>query len=130
MLREKIKYTDYDGVERTETFYFNLNEAELTELDLTTEGGMKNLIERIIDAQDQKTVIELFKRFIMLSYGEKSPDGKRFMKSPELSKAFAETEAYNVLFMRLFQEEGAAAAFFNAIIVTDKTNNPPPVRTN
>ena len=119
MLKKRIEYVDYDGNERAEDFYFNLTKAEITELELSTEGGLQNMIEKIIDAKDTPQIIQFFKKIILLSYGEKSPDGRRFIKSKELSDEFTQTEAYSELFMELATDDKAAAAFVNSIIPKD-----------
>jgi hypothetical protein len=116
MLKKVIKYVDYDGNERNETFFFNLNKAEITELELGVSGGLVQAIQKIVEAQDSPKIISLFKEIILKSYGEKSPDGKRFIKSEELSTAFSQTEAFSELFMDLATDAEAAAAFINAIV--------------
>lgn len=116
MLTKKIKYVDFDGVERTETFYFYLSKTELTKLQLTYPGGFAEHIESVIDAKDQAKMISLFEEIIDLSYGEKSEDGKRLMKSPQLAKAFKETPAYDELFMELVTNEEAASNFVNGMM--------------
>lgn len=116
MLKKRIKYIDYDGNEREEDFYFNLSKAELVELELSTEGGLQQLIQKITDTQDMPKLIDLFKRLILLSYGEKSENGKRFIKSKELSEAFTQTEAYSELFMELATDDKAASDFVNGVI--------------
>ena len=116
MLKKKITYEDYDGNQRTEDFYFNLNKAELTEMEMSHDGGLIKMIENIVAAQDNKRVIEVFKDLILRAHGEKSPDGKRFKKSQEISDAFAQSEAYSVMFMELATDEKAAADFVNGIV--------------
>lgn len=116
MLKKRIKYVDYNNTEREEDFYFNLNKAELAEMELSTEGGLQNWIEKVVDAQDMPQLIELFKMLILKSYGEKSGDGKRFIKNDKLSEEFSQTEAYAELFMELATDEKAAADFVNGII--------------
>lgn len=116
MLKKTITYTDYKGKERTEDFYFNLSKAELMEMELTTDGGMSDHIERIIKAQNQPEIVKIFKELLLKAYGEKSEDGRRFIKSAELSEAFAQTEAYSDLFMELSSDADKAAEFFNSII--------------
>ena len=116
MLKKTITYTDYDDVERTESFYFNLSQAEVTEMEMSTEGGLGKLIEKIVAQQDTKFIIKLFKEIILKAYGEKSADGKRFIKSEEISRAFSQTEAYSKLFMELATDAEAAAVFVNGII--------------
>lgn len=116
MLKKPIKYTDYDGRERNETFYFYLNKAELMEMELGVDGGMQQMIQLIIDKQDIPKIMDAFKRIILKSYGEKSPDGRRFIKSKELSEAFSQTEAYSNLYMELVTDANAAAAFINSIV--------------
>lgn len=119
MLKKLIKYTDYNGKERAENFYFYLNKAELMEMELGTVGGMQNLIQLIIDKQDIPEIVKAFKMIILKSYGEKSADGVRFIKSEELSNAFSQTEAYSNLYMELISDAKAAAAFINGIVPAD-----------
>lgn len=121
MLTKAITYTDYNGVERTENFMFNFNKAELLKMDLFTVGGLRQMVERIVSTQDIPSLMKLFDEFILKAYGEKSADGKRFVKSEELSKAFSETEAYSTLFMSFFDENGAeeASKFLRAVIPAD-----------
>lgn len=116
MLKKRIKYVDYDGNEREEDFYFNLSKAEIAEMELSTEGGIEKMIRRIVEAKDVKRIAEIFKSIIFKAYGEKSADGKRFMKSEELSIAFSQTEAYSELYVELATDADAAAAFVNGII--------------
>ena len=122
MLKERINYQDYNGVERSEDFYFNLTEAETMEMEMLQTGGMAEYIQRIIDAQNVPEVITIFKELILKAYGEKSLDGRRFVKSKELSEAFSQTEAYSKLFMKLSTDSNAAAAFINGIIPNKKAN--------
>lgn len=123
MLKKTITYTDYDGVERTEDFFFNLTKAEVAEMELSNYGGMERLIQQISMTQDRKRLVELFKDIILKSYGEKSPDGRRFVKSKELSEAFSQTEAYSELFMQLATDAEAASKFINGVLpqTTDAT---------
>lgn len=116
MLKKKITYVDYNGVERTEEFLFNLTQAEVTEMELSTPGGLVETINKIVESKDGKEIISLFKEIILKSYGEKSPDGRRFVKSKELSDAFSQTEAYSILFMELATNAELSAAFVNAIV--------------
>ena len=116
MVVKKIKYVDFNGVEREEEFMFNLTEAEITEMELTTDGGLSDSIKKIIAAQDTPQIIETFKMLLLKSYGEKSADGRRFIKSEELSKEFTQTNAYSQLFMELAYDDNAAIAFINGII--------------
>ena len=101
MLKKTINYTDYNGMERKEDFYFNLNKAEVAEMELSTEGGLAEMIQKIVSSKDTPSIVKIFKDLILKAYGEKTPDGKRFVKSKELSDAFAQTEAYSELFMEL-----------------------------
>ena len=116
MLKKTIKYEDYNGVKREENFYFNLSKVELTEMEFGTEGGYADMVEKIVKAMDQPAILRVFKDLILKSYGEKSADGKRFVKSPEISLAFSQTEAYNELFMELMSDTDAAIKFFNGIL--------------
>ena len=123
MLKKTIKYTDYDGNEREEDFYFNLNKAEVTEMELSKEGGMSEYIKKISAAQNAPELIKLFKEIIMKSYGEKSLDGKRFIKNKELTEAFIQTEAYSELFVELASNADEAVKFINGIMPKNMTAN-------
>lgn len=116
MLTKQITYTDFFGVERTETFYFNLSQSELVEMQFGTAGGLGEMIQKVVDAKDQQTIIKVFRELILKSYGEVSPDGRRLMKSDEISKAFSETNAYDKLYMELSTDDIAAADFINGIV--------------
>ena len=104
---------------------FNLTKAEVTELNLTTEGGLQAVIQKIIDSKDVPEITRWFKKIIMMAYGEKSADGRRFIKSPELTEDFLQTEAYSELFIELLTDENAAAAFVNGIVPKDNKSNIP-----
>ncbi len=107
MLRKMITYTDYNNKSRTEAFYFNLSKAELVEMEMTTEGGMEAFLQSIAETKDNRELFKLFKTMIEKSYGIKSPDGKRFMKSPEISASFMQTEAYTALLLELMGDDSA-----------------------
>lgn len=122
MLKETIKYTDYNGVEREEDFYFNLTEAELAEMELGVEGGLTAMIDKIVKAQSLPELIKVFKDIILRSYGEKSPDGRRFIKNEEVREAFSQTEAYSILFMKLANDDIAAANFVKGILPKERAS--------
>lgn len=123
MLTKKIKYTDYNGTEREETFCFNLTKAELMEMEMSTSGGLAEMIQNIVQTQDAPAIIKVFKDLVLKAYGEKSPDGKRFMKVNDagvpLSIGFSQTEAYSQLFMELATDADKAAEFINGIVPKD-----------
>lgn len=123
MRKETITYTDYNNVTRTEDFFFNLNEAELTALQYGVDGGLKEMLERIVKSNDNKQIMACFHELIAKSYGEKSPDGRRFIKSEELSEAFMQTEAYNELTLRFMTDANYSAEFINDVLadVTKRT---------
>jgi hypothetical protein len=116
MLKKTIKYTDYNGVERTEDFHFNLTKAELMEMELSTTGGLTETIQSIVQAQDTPSIIKIFKKLVLDAYGQKSADGRRFIKNDELKAEFEQTEAYSILFMELATDADAAAKFVNGIV--------------
>lgn len=116
MFVDRRTYTDYNGVERTEDFYFNLSRAEVMEMELGTNGGLAEMIQRVVDAQDGTSIIKIFKDLILKAYGEKSADGKRLVKDEAIAKAYSQTEAYSDLFMELATDAEKAAAFVNGIV--------------
>lgn len=116
MIKKTISYTDYNGVERTEDFYFNFNEAEIAEMELSVDGGYSEMLKRISEAENYPELMKAFKKFILAAYGEKSSDGKRFEKSEEKSIAFSQTKAYSNLMMEMLTTKGAAEQFANTLI--------------
>lgn len=119
MIKKTVTFTDYNGVERTEDFYFNLTKAEVMEMEMSTTGGLAETIQKIVAAQDAPAIIKIFKELVLRAYGEKSPDGRRFIKSDDISAAFSQTEAYSQIFMELATDADAAAKFVNGIVPAD-----------
>ena len=119
MLKKTITYTDYNGVERKEDFYFNLSKAEIMEMEMSTAGGLAEMIQRIVDSKDNVAIIKIFKELVLKAYGKKSDDGRRFIKSKEISEEFSQTEAYSIIFMELAMDADAAAKFVNGIVPVD-----------
>lgn len=116
MLKKTITYIDYNGVERTEDFWFNLTNAEILEMELGATGGFTDMLTKIVATKDVPSMVKIFKDLILKAYGEKSADGKRFVKSQEISDAFAQTEAYSQLFMELATNTDSAISFVNGIV--------------
>lgn len=119
MIKKTITYTDYFDTERTEDFYFNLTKAELFEMEMGTDGGLEHYLQRISQEQDRDKLFQYFKKVILSAYGEKSDDGKRFVKSEELSQAFCQNPAYDILMMEFFNDPEYAAEFISAIMPKD-----------
>ena len=116
MLKKTITYEDFEGNTKTRDFYFNLTKTEIIKMENSEVGGLTKLLGKIIQEEDQPKIMEYFDRFIAASYGEKSADGQRFIKSKELSDAFFQSPAYDVLFQELMLDTKAAADFVNAIV--------------
>jgi len=116
MLKKTIEFKDFNGNTRKEDFYFNLTQAEVTEMELSVEGGLVEMINRIVAAQDGGQIIAVLKDLILKSYGEKSPDGRRFVKNQEVRDNFAQTEAYSKLFMELATDANAAGDFIKGVV--------------
>ena len=116
MLKKTVTYTDFNGIERTEDFYFHFYESELAEMELARTGGLSAAIQKIVAAKDQAAIIAIFKDIVLKAYGEKSDDGKRFIKSDEITTAFTQCPAYSKIFMELATNDEAAAEFVNNVI--------------
>lgn len=119
MVTKTLTYVDFDGTERTETFYFNLTKAELVEYELSVEGGLSKKLTKIVEENDVVKIMKYFKEIILKAYGEKSDDGKRFIKSKELSNAFEQTQAYSELIMEFITDSNSIAAFIKGLIPSD-----------
>lgn len=116
MIKKTVTYTDYNGVERTESFYFHFNEAEILDMEMSTEGGFAERVQRIIDAKHQTELLKVIKQFVYDAYGVKSEDGKRFMKNDEVKAAFIESPAYSEIFMEMLTNDKLAAEFVNGVV--------------
>ena len=125
MLKKTVTYTDYNGTERTEDFYFNLTKAEIMEMEMGTAGGMSEMLKKVVASQDAPTIMKVFKDLVLKAYGEKSDDGKHFVKNDKIREAFAQTEAYSEIFMELATDADAAAKFVNGIVPADMNPNKP-----
>lgn len=116
MLKKTITYTDYDGMERTEDFWFNLSKTELTKLDAELPGGVLGVLRKIIDKKDRKALVDFIETLILRSYGEKTLDGKRFAKTPKMAEEFMQTPAYDELFMSILSDTDSQTSFINGVI--------------
>lgn len=116
MIKKTVTYTDFDGNERTEDFYFHLTEQELTEWELSVDGGLSGVLTRIVNSRDNKKLIEIFKDLLLRSYGEKTPDGRGFIKNEEVLSNFKYTQAFSDIYMELATNDEAASEFVNGII--------------
>lgn len=118
MIKKTIKYVDYNGVERVEDHYFNLTKAELTEMQLGVKGGYDSYIEECVKNNDTESIIRIYKGILLKAYGIKSEDGRRFIKSEEISKEFSQTEAFSELFMELALDQEASKEFMRGLTPT------------
>lgn len=116
MIKKTVTYKDFDGNERTEDFYFHLTEQELTEWELSVDGGLSGVLTRIINSKDNKKIIEIFKDLLIRSYGVKTPDGRGFIKNEEVLNDFKYTQAFSDIYMELATDDKAASEFVNGII--------------
>ena len=116
MLKKTIKYIDYDGEEREEDFYFNMRKDEILELNFNANLKLSDQIDSIIKAKDVKEVYALFKKIVLMAYGEKSADGKHFRKSPQISADFESTQAFSELIVELVSDEQKAADFIKMVL--------------
>lgn len=119
MVKETVTFEDFNGVTRTQDYYFNMMESELIELQYSVQGGLASMLEAIIAAKNEPEIVKVFKKILLMSYGRKTPDGLGFEKSEELSRQFACTPAYSKIFTRMCQDENAMAEFINKLIPSD-----------
>lgn len=125
MLKRAITYEDFNGNTVTDTFYFNISKTEIIELEVSYEGGLEAMLKKIVETEDRQGLIHEFKKIILLAYGEKSEDGKRFIKNNELREAFSQTAAFDALFIELATNEDAAATFIKGCLPVDVANAVP-----
>lgn len=130
MIGKTIEYVDYDGMTQKDTFYFNLNKAELLEMEASRIGGMSKLLRNIAESTKTDQIIPIFKEILCRAIGEKSLDGKRFVKNQEVTDRFLQSEAYNVFFQELLETPGAAASFIKGVMPAEISAEDPKTPTN
>ena len=123
MYKETFTYEDFNGLERTEDFYFNLSEAELIDMNTSINGGLMDMIKKIVAAQDTPNIMKWFKEILLASYGEKSEDGRQFNKSPEIRNGFEHTPVYSIMYTRLATDDEYAAKFMNSIVPSPESKS-------
>ena len=126
MLKKEIRYTDFNGVERMKTYYFNIGENEIMEMEVDVEGGYAAFLKSIVEMQDARQLVAAFKQFILKAVGLKSDDGESFIKTDEVREAFSHTAAFQALFIELTTDANAAAAFVTGVMpkkFTELMNN-------
>ena len=116
MLKKTIEYQDFNGQTVVEDYYFHLTKADLIELEMAHKGGLHQYLQNIVDSEDGKAIIAEFKQLILMSYGKKSEDGRRFIKTQEMRDEFLSSEAYSTLFLELCTKADKAAEFVNGIV--------------
>lgn len=119
MYPKRIKFEDYNGVQHEQTFLFNMTETELTKMQYSSEGNFQEYVQKLVETKNEGEIINLIEKFVVMSYGEKSADGQRFIKVVDghrLGEDFIQTEAYNVLFMELATNAEAAIDFITGIL--------------
>lgn len=119
MIKKTVTFTDYNGFERTEDFYFNLTKAEVMTMQYSTAGGLDVMLKKLVATNDMPSIIKVFKELVLNAYGVKSPDGRKFIKNDEVRADFEQTEAYSIIFMELATDEKLAAEFINGIVPKD-----------
>lgn len=130
MLKKTIKYVDFDGNERSDECYFNLSKSELTEMEMSENGGFDKYLEKIVETKDTKKIYQMFKEIVLMAYGEKSYDGKHFIKKKtvdgqviRLRDEFEQTGAFDELMMELLSDEKASADFINNVVPKELAEN-------
>lgn len=121
MLRKNITYTNVDGHQVNDLFYFNLTKAELLKLNMKEGEGFQDYLKNIVASQDANALIETFDKIVGLAYGERTQDGK-FVKSVQAYEAFKASEAYSVFFMELVTSAEKSAEFIRGIMPADLAN--------
>lgn len=116
MLKKQVTYKDYDGNDKTTTLYFHLNKFEWLELETYTKGGLIENLKHAIETGNAKKTIDILKKIILRSYGEKDPETGSFEKSDDIAIRFSKTDAFSELFYELAYNEEAAQSFFMGLI--------------
>lgn len=125
MLKKTITYEDWNGETRTEDFYFNLTRTELVEMEVGLIPGksLTETLQTLITDNDMGTIVKTIKDIVLRAYGEKSSDGKRFVKNQDVRDSFEQNPAYDILYMELATDSEKAAEFLNGIMPSSVREN-------
>lgn len=116
MLKETITFTNFDGKQVTETHYFNLTRAELVQWEMEHNEGVAEYFLRISQSNNKPELGQAFHDFLRRTYGLKSEDGNRHMKSEEISENFEHSAAFDEFYIKLITDEGFAGRFIKGVL--------------
>lgn len=117
MLKKTVTYKNiFTDEDETKDLYFHLSKAELIEMELSVKGGLEDQLKEIISTEEISIIYPEFKKWVLLAYGERSSDGKTFIKSEEISQAFTQTEAYSEFLLWLMSDTSSLIEFINGIV--------------
>ena len=129
MIKKTVTYVDYLGTTRTEDLYFNLSKSELSDMQMSVDGGLHAKLDQMIKAVNNKEIYRTFVDIVLAAYGELSPDGRFHIKEDEdghkLYKRFKQSPAYDALMDEICQNEQTIAEFCNGIIPKDLREQKP-----
>lgn len=116
MVKKTIAYTDFNGVQRKDDFFFHMSLPEVTRLQASVSPEtFDEHILRIAKEGKEGAILQLLEKIILGAYGVKSPDGKSFIKTQEETRNFEYSQAYAELFEQLLLQPEEMRVFAEGI---------------
>ena len=115
MFIQHFKYVDFKGTEREEDVMFHYSTDEILSIMASKNEGFLEWMKKAASTNSTSELMPVFREVVLGAYGEISPDGRRFIKSKEMSKAFSETPMFTQLIESFFENTQNAVEFFNKV---------------
>lgn len=119
MVRREIKFTDFNGKSQTEVGYFNINKAELGKLQMRHNGTYLDYLKLLSERKKVEEMYNFVYELILDSYGEKDPEGRKFIKTPEMRTDFEQSLAFSEMIVDLVSNPDDLANFVKGIMPPD-----------
>lgn len=117
-VHESITFTDADGEQVTEDWWFQLDETDAIEMDIIHElikkGDPENFLRNIVEERDTRALSQLIRDMLLASVCKR--EGKLFIKGPEIVREFRFGGAYRQFFSDLITSDDAGGKFFSNVI--------------
>lgn len=123
MIKMNVSAETFDGDMVTETLWFHMNKVDLIELQQSEPGGFTDTLQAFMSRKpedwtmsDKFKLFDFFRAMVDKAYGERSSDGKRFRKSPEILANFKDSIFYDEFVLSLLEDEEKSIKFFNGVM--------------
>ncbi len=115
MQKLTVQFENFDGETVSEDLYFHLNIKELQDME-KWDVPLTQRIAKLTKTEDGKEAFDLMRDIVEAAYGERSEDGKRFVKNPEVLKNFTEGLAYDEVILKFIDGTTDLSKFIEGLL--------------